>query len=108
MTDPIRPPVGGVDPETHQVTPPVPGPYAPTEPVLTAATVVTVVTALLAAAVAFGLPVTDDQQAALLGAVAVVAPVILAIIARNRAWAPATVRQTVQAEVAKAVKQARQ
>jgi hypothetical protein len=105
MSEPIRPPVGGVDPETHQVTPPVPGPYAPSEPVLSSATIVTVVTAILAAAVSFGLPLGDDQQAAVLGAIAVVAPVVLGLIARGRAWAPLTVRQTVQAEVVKALRE---
>ncbi len=108
MSDPVRPPVGGVDPDTNMVTPPVPSPYAPAEPVLTAASVVTVVTALLAAAVSFGLPVSDDQQAAILAAIAVVVPVILGIIARNRAWAPLTVGQTVRAEVEKALRANRQ
>lgn len=101
----IRPPVGGVDPESHPVTPPVPGPYAPAEPVLSTASIVTVVTAILAAAVSFGLPLGDDQQAAILGAIAVVAPVILGIIARNRAWSPQTVGQTVRAEVTKAIRE---
>ncbi len=100
MSNP-NPAGSGVDPETHEVTPPVPGPGAPAEPVLSAASVVTVATAILAALVAFGLPVDANQQAALLGAIAVVAPVILGLIARSKAWAPRTVRQTVQAEVAK-------
>lgn len=98
----VRPPAGGVDPETNQVTPPVPGPYAPTEPILSTATVVTVVTAVMALLVALGLPIDDDLQTAILGAIAVIAPVVLGIIARQKAWAPATVRATVQAEVAKA------
>ncbi len=94
----------GVDPETNMVTPPVPPVGAPTEPVFSAASIVTVVTAILAALVSFGLPVNANQQAALLGAIAVVAPVILGLIARNTAWAPATVRRTVQAEVVKALR----
>ncbi len=95
----------GVDPETHMVTPPVPGPGASPEPVLSTASIVTVATAILAAVVAFGLPVDADQQAKLLGAIAVLAPVILGLIARARAWAPQTVRQTVKAEVTKALRE---
>ncbi len=101
------PHTSGVDPETHQVTPPVPGPDAPLEPVLSTAAVVTAAAAILAAMVAFGLPVDADQQAKLLAAIAVVAPVILGLAARVRAWAPATVRKTVQAEVAKALRNQR-
>ncbi len=103
MSNP-NPAGSGVDPETHEVTPPVPGPGAPAEPVLSAATVVTAVTAILAMLVSFGLPVDNDQQSAILGAIAVVVPIILGLIARSKAWAPRTVRQTVQAEVAKATR----
>lgn len=53
-----------------------------TEPVITVATVVSAATALLAVLVAFGLPVTDTQQAALLGVVAVAAPLVV-ILARR-------------------------
>ncbi len=94
----------GVDPESHEVTPPVPGPSASPEPVLSTASIVTVVTAILAMLVSFGLPLSDDQQAAVLGAIAVVAPVVLGLVARSKAWAPLTVRKTVQAEVAKALR----
>lgn len=97
-------PVSGVDPETHVVTPPVPGPHAPSEPVLSTATVVTVVTAVLALLVALGLPISDEVQAAILGGIAVLAPIVLGLAARSKAWSPLTVRRTVQAEVAKAVR----
>lgn len=105
--DPIRPaaPSGsGYDPETHMVTPPVPPAGAPQEPLMSTATVVTVATALLALIVALGVPVDDDTQAAILAAIAVVAPIVLALVARGKVWAPATVRATVKAEVAKAVR----
>ncbi len=94
----------GVDPESHEVTPPVPGPAAPAEPIFSTASIVTVVTAILTLITAFGLEIDNDKQAAILGAIAVVAPVILGIIARSKAWAPLTVRKTVQAEVAKALR----
>ncbi len=95
----------GVDPETNTVTPPAPDTSAPQEPVLSAASIVTVATAILAAAVAFGAPISDDQQAAVLAAIAVVAPVILGLVARAKAWSPFTVGATVRAEVAKALRE---
>ena len=47
--------------------------------------------ALLALLVAFGLPVDDDQQGAILGFVAVVAPIAVAYVGRSKVYAPATV-----------------
>lgn len=44
------------------------------EPVITSATVVAFVTALLVLAVSFGLPVTEEQRAAIISVVAIVAP----------------------------------
>lgn len=44
------------------------------EPVVTSATVVAFVTALLVLAVSFGLPVTEEQRAAIISVVAIVAP----------------------------------
>ena len=52
-------------------------PLTTTEPVISTATVTAAVTAVLALAVAFGLPLTDAQTAAILGIVAVVAPLIV-------------------------------
>jgi hypothetical protein len=89
------------DPEPD--LPRVPSLTAPDEPVYSAGTFVTVATALLAAGAAFGLPISDDQQAAVLAAMAVLAPVILALIARARAWSPQTVRRLVEQERTKAV-----
>jgi hypothetical protein len=100
MRDPV-PPATGVDPETNTVTPPVPPPGAAQEPLLTVGTITAATTAILALVVALGLPVSNDTQAAILGVVAVVAPLVLALLARRTVWAPATVRATVNAEVAK-------
>ncbi|WP_347042008.1 hypothetical protein [Brachybacterium nesterenkovii] len=52
-------------------------PLTTTEPVLSTATVTSAVTAVLALLVAFGLPITDGQTAAILGVVAVAAPLIV-------------------------------
>lgn len=54
------------------------------EPLLTRSTVVAVVTTLLAVLTAFGLPISDTQQNAVLGAVGVIAPIVLALWARRR------------------------
>jgi hypothetical protein len=53
------------------------------EPIITVATVTGAVTALLGLFVAFGLDISPDQQTAILGVVAVVAPIVVALIARN-------------------------
>ena len=63
------------------------------EPVVTPAVVSAAVAALLALLVAFGLPLTQDQTAAVLGLVAVAAPVVAAVVARRWAYAPRTVRR---------------
>jgi hypothetical protein len=54
------------------------------EPLVTVASITAVVSAVLALVVAFGLDLTADQQAAILGAVAAVAPIAVALIVRPR------------------------
>lgn len=54
------------------------------EPVLTAAAIAAFVSAVLALLVAFGLGLTADQTAAVMGVVGVVAPVVAAYFARKR------------------------
>jgi hypothetical protein len=104
MPDRVKP-SSGFDPDTNTVTPPPPGPSAPSEPVLSAASVVTVVTAILALLAAFGMPLTGAQESAVLGAIAVVAPIVLGLLARSKAWSPFTAGATVRAEVAKALRE---
>lgn len=53
------------------------------EPVLTAASITAVVAAAIAALVAFGVSLSDDQQKAVLALVAVLAPIVLALVARR-------------------------
>ncbi|SCL21527.1 hypothetical protein [Micromonospora inyonensis] len=62
-----------------------------TEPLWTVGGITAAVTATLALLVAFGLEVTDEQETAILGVVAVVAPLIVTAVARGRVYAPATV-----------------
>lgn len=54
------------------------------EPLLSVATVTAAVSAVLALLVAFGLDVTEDQQNAILGAVAVIAPIVVGLLARGK------------------------
>lgn len=54
------------------------------EPVVTVASITAAVAALIGVLVAFGVPLTDDQQKALLALVAVVAPLVAAVIARRK------------------------
>lgn len=65
------------------------------EPLWSVGGVTAAVTAVLAVVTAFGLPLTDAQQAAILGLVAVVAPLVVALIGRTRVYAPATVERLV-------------
>lgn len=61
------------------------------EPLITLASITAGVTALLALLVAFGIPITQEQQVAILGVVAVVAPMVVAVIGRRFVTANANV-----------------
>lgn len=54
------------------------------EPLVTTAGVSALVTAILAVLVGFGLDLTDNQTAAILGLVAVLAPLVVAVVARRK------------------------
>ena len=54
------------------------------EPLVTVASITAGVAAIIALLVSFGIPVTPEQQTAILGVVAVVAPVVVALVARGR------------------------
>jgi len=54
------------------------------EPVLTAAAVASFVSAVLALLVAFGVGLSPDETAAVMGVVGVVAPIVAAYFARKR------------------------
>lgn len=66
------------------------------EPLLTAGSITTVVAAVLVFLRSFGVDITEDQQEAIRGLVAVLAPIILAIIGRQLVYAPATVAEIVE------------
>lgn len=54
------------------------------EPLLSAAGITAVVTAAITLLTAFGLDLTTDQTAAILGAVAVVGPIAVALVTRGK------------------------
>jgi hypothetical protein len=54
------------------------------EPAVTIGGLTAAAAALIAVALAFGVPLTDGQQAAILGAVAVVGPLVAAFLTRAR------------------------
>jgi hypothetical protein len=55
-----------------------------TEPLITVAALTALVAAIIACLVAFGVDLTEDQQKAVLGLVAVVAPLVVGFIARRK------------------------
>lgn len=54
------------------------------EPVITAASIAAVVTAIAALLKSFGVPISDEQAAAIVAVVGVVAPLVAAVIARGK------------------------
>lgn len=54
------------------------------EPVLSANTLVALVSAVLVLAISFGMPMTEEQRAAILGVVVIVAPIAAALWARSQ------------------------
>lgn len=61
------------------------------EPLFTVATITAVASALLSLLVAFGLELSQAQSTAILGAVGVLAPLVVAWVARSKVASPATV-----------------
>lgn len=54
------------------------------EPLVTRATITAVVTAALALLVAFGVDLSTAKQTAIIGAVAVAAPLVVALVTRHK------------------------
>lgn len=63
------------------------------EPAAIISAVTAAVTAVLALLVAFGLELTGDQQAAILGVAAVVAPLVAGLVTRSAVFSPASVER---------------
>lgn len=60
------------------------------EPAWTIGAISTAVAGVLALLIAFGVPLTDAQQAAILGVIAGVAPLITALVIRGKVYSPST------------------
>jgi ABC-type nickel/cobalt efflux system permease component RcnA len=76
--------------------PDIPPPGAPKEPVLTRGAVTAFVTAALVLFVAFGVHISNDRQAAILGIIAPLAVIVTAVWSRLKTFSPRTVRMMVQ------------
>lgn len=66
-----------------------------TEPAGMVATITGAVTAVIALLVAYGFDISNEQQVALLGVVAVIAPVIAGIVTRSKVASPASAIEAV-------------
>jgi hypothetical protein len=60
-------------------------------------TITAAATAVIALLVTVGLPISGGQQAAILTAIGVLAPVVVAVWGRRRVYAPATVARLLAA-----------
>ena len=67
-----------------------------TEPLITVATITAAATAILALLTAFQLPLNDQQQQAILGVVAVAAPLAVGLLARSKVTPNAKVVEAVE------------
>lgn len=76
---------------THQPDP------TSAQPLLSVGTITAVGSALIAALVAFGLKISDDQQSAVLAVIGVLAPIVVALWGRRKVYAPATVARLLAA-----------
>lgn len=66
-----------------------------TEPSVIVGSLTAAATAVIALVVAFGADLTQDQQSALLGVVAVAAPIIASIVIRGKVWSPESAQREV-------------
>jgi hypothetical protein len=84
-------------PSGTYLAPPDPDAEHPSEPLVKRAAIVGVVTAALDAGIAFGLRVTDTQEAKLLALTSLLAPAILAAWARRSVFSPRSVKALIAA-----------
>jgi hypothetical protein len=70
------------------------------EPAAIVASITGAAVAIIALVVSFGLDISNDQQSAILGVVAVVAPLVAGLVIRGKVFAPATVARVAGRHVA--------
>lgn len=68
------------------------------EPLWTVSGITAAATAVIALLVSFGLDLSADQQTAILGVIAVLAPVIVALVTRGKVTPTAKVAETVESD----------
>lgn len=81
-------------------TKPVPTGITKTEPAVSTASITGAVTAVIALLVAYGFDISEDQQVAILGVVAVLAPVIAGIVTRYQVFSPSSAQKAVNSAAA--------
>lgn len=79
--------------DSKPVLPTVPTGAGQTEPAALVATITGAVTAGIALLVAYGFDISNEQQVAILGVVAVLAPVIAGIVTRGKVYSPASAQK---------------
>ncbi len=75
------------------------GSLSTSEPVISVAGITAAASALLALVVSFGFDLTADQQVAIMGVVAVLAPLLVGIVARGKVFSPDAVARIESAHV---------
>lgn len=83
------------------VPPGTPGPDAPAEPLISVGTITALAAAVVAALVAFGVHMTDDQRNIILTLIGIIAPLIVTVIGRTKVFSPKTVRALITEAVTK-------
>jgi len=74
------------------------GSLSTSEPLLSVAGITAAASALLALVVSFGFDLTTDQQVAIIGVVAVLAPLLVGIAARGKVFSPDSVARIESAQ----------
>lgn len=76
-------------------TKPVPTGVTSKEPAALVGMITGLVSAVIALAIAYGVDISDDQQAAIMGLVAALAPIIAGIVTRSKVYSPSTTQSLV-------------
>lgn len=73
------------------------------EPAQIIAYITAAATAMISLLVAYGVDISEDQKQAILGAVAILAPIVAGLVIRSRVYAPATVAKIADRQYAAGV-----
>jgi hypothetical protein len=70
------------------------------EPLITASLIVAAISAVIVSLRAFGVPITAEQEDALVKLAAIIAPLVLGFVARQFVWSPASAADVVMGTIA--------